>query len=248
MEHEDTKIEESVEEVQMDFGTLFEGTEISEEVQGKVKTIFEAVVASKVNAEVALIQEEYETKFNQQLDEVKTELVDKIDTFLNYAVNEWVESNKVAIEQGIRNEIAENFITGLKDLFLESYIDVPEEKFDLLGEMEQENQELKQSINEEIAKTIEANKTINSLLKESIIVNAIKGLTEIDADKIKELAEGVEFTSESEFKDKVSTIKENFITKTVTTKTPDLNEETHEEVSRTVHPSVERYVQALSRM
>jgi hypothetical protein len=250
MEIKDKTLEEAT-EVEMDLGSLFEGTEISEEVRGKVKTIFEAVVTAKVNEQVetkvTALQEEYEAKFVEQLDEVKSELVEKIDTFLNYAVNEWVEQNKVAIESGIRNEITENFINGLKDLFLENYIEVPEEKFDLIGEMEAEMAELKESMNAEIAKTIDANKKIAVLVKESVIAEVTKGLTETDAEKIKGLAEGVEFTTESEFKEKVLTLKENFFPKNAPLK-DGLNEETHEEVTKIVHPSVEKYVQALSRM
>ena len=246
MENEDKTLEEDT-KVEMDFGSLFEGTEISEEVQGKVKTIFEAVVATKVNEQVVALQEEYEAKFVEQLDEVKTELVEKIDTFLNYAVNEWVEQNKVAIESGIRNEITENFINGLKDLFLENYIDVPEEKFDLIGEMESEMADLKESMNAEIAKTIAANAKIAKLVQESVIAEVTRGLTETDAEKIKGLAEGVEFTTESEFKEKVLTLKDNFFPKNTQVK-EGLNEETHEDVTKIVHPSVEKYVQALSRM
>ena len=207
----ETTIEEST---AVDFGALFEGSEISEEVKDKVKLIFEVALAAKLEEEVKTIQEEFEAKFEETLEEVKAELVEKIDSFLDYAVEEWVEQNRVALESGIRNEITENFILGLKELFAENYIEVPEEKFDLLGEMEEKVVDLTTDLDEQLAKNVTLNSKINSLIKESIIVEVGAGLTAIDSDKFKGLVENVDFESESSFKEKVTTIRENYFSKT----------------------------------
>lgn len=247
MQVEDEKV---IQEEAVDFGLIFEGTELSEEVKEKIKTVFESAVSVKVSAKVAAITEEFETKFDEELDSVKTELTEKIDSFLNYAVNEWVEENKLELETGMKNEITENFIVGLKTLFQESYIDVPEEKYDVLGEMEDKVEVLEDKLNEQLEKNISLSSKVSALVKESIIVEATKGLTDIDSDKLKALTEGVEFDTEATFKEKIQTIKENYFPKQAV-KPHALTEELHvnekgEPVEIPAH--MKRYMDALARV
>ena len=239
-QQEDIKTVEEVTKESVDFGSLFEGTELSEEVKDKVKLIFEVALAAKLEEEVKTIQEEFEAKFEETLEEVKEELVGKIDSFLDYAVEEWVDQNRIALESGIRNEITENFILGLKELFAENYIEVPEEKFDLLGEMETKVVDLTTDLDEQLAKNVTLNSKINLLIKEAIVVEASSGLTAIDSDKLKGLTENVDFESESVFKDKVTTIRENYFSKTTPKATL---QESAAEVNEVVkHAGVSAYI------
>ena len=240
MEQEDIKQEDITKEV--DFGSLFENAELSEETQAKVKLIFEVALEARLTEEVKTIQEEFEVKFEETLEEVKAELVEKIDSFLDYAVEEWVDQNRIALESGIRNEITENFIPGLKELFTENYIEVPEEKFDLLGEMETKVVDLTTDLDEQLAKNVTLNSKINSLIKEAIVVEVGTGLTAIDSDKFKGLVENVDFESESIFKDKVTTIRENYFSKT--TPKAALQESAGEEKEVVKHAGVSAYVAA----
>lgn len=233
----------------IDFGALFEGSELSDEIKDKVKTIFESALAEKVATEVELIKEDYEAKFDASLDEIKAELVESIDTFLNYAVEEWVQENKLAVESGLRTEIAESFITGLKGLFLESFIEVPEEKYDLVAEMEEETATLKASLDEQIAKNAAAAVTISNLIKESVFTEVADGLALTDKDRLKTLAEGVEFGSEQEYKEKLLTIKENYWPKTPAPKTnTSLDESFDDSNGVIINANVKRYAEALNRV
>jgi hypothetical protein len=247
MEQEENAI---LEGAKVDFGALFEGTELSEEIKGKVSLIFETALAAKVSAEVAVIQEEYAVKFDAQLDEVKGELVEQIDTFLNYAVAEWIAENKVAVESGLRTEITEDFITGLKALFVENYIEVPEEKFELVSEMEAEVVTLKSGLDEQIAKNIALTTTIGNLIKESVIADVAKGLTATDAEKLKTLVEGVDFDTEQSYKEKLVTIKENYFPKVAAPKDNQLDEAVVENGDVTpvaTDAQVKAYADAISR-
>jgi len=209
---EDEKVEKIEESV--DFGNLFEGTDLTEDFKDKLKVIFETVVAVKVSDKVAIISEEFEQKFEDSLEEAKTELTEKIDSFLNYAISEWVEENKLQLETGIKNEITENFISGMKNLFQESYIDVPEEKYDVLGEMEVKVETLEEQLNEQLEKNIGLHKKVSDLVKLSIVAEEAKGLTAIDSEKLKSLVEHISFESEELYKENVVTIKENYFPKT----------------------------------
>jgi len=248
----DEKTEDALSNVEaVDFGSLFEGTELTEDFKDKLKLIFESAVSVKVGDKVAAITEELEAKFEETLEETKADLTEKIDAFLNYAINEWIEDNKIQLETGIRNEITENFITGLKDLFNESYIDIPEEKYDVLGEMEVKVENLEEKLNDQLEKNIELHAKISGLIKESIIAEESKGLTAIDAEKLKSLVEHIGFESEEVFQEKVATIKENYFPKT-SAKQSQITE--HVQVEQEDGKMVEvpaymkKYMEALSRI
>lgn len=236
------------EATKVDWGTLFEGQELSTDIKDKVTLIFESALAAKLADEVTLIQEEYEAKFDAQLDEVKKELVEQIDTFLNYAAAEWIAENKVAIESGLRTEITEDFITGLKALFVESYIEVPEEKFELVSEMEAEVVTLKTGLDEQIAKNIALAATVSTLIKESVVSEVSKGLTVTDVEKFKGLIEAVEFESEQSYKEKIVTIKENYFPKAQAPKEQSLDEGVIGDANTViVDANVAAYAAAMSR-
>ena len=144
---------------------------------------------------------------------VKEELVEKVESYLNYVVEEWIKDNQLAVDKGIRSEIAEDFISGLKTLFKEHYIDVPEEKYDVLEAMAQEKEELEKKLNEEIAKNVEISKSNLSFSKEKIFSEASNGLADTEAEKLKDLAENIEFKDEKDFSMKLDTIKESYFAK-----------------------------------
>jgi hypothetical protein len=183
---------------------------ISEEFKGKVATIFEA----RVQDRVAQIEEETETRYAGMLEEavesIKNDLTEKVDDYLSYVVEQWMDDNQIAIESGLRSEITEEFISGLRNLFAEHYIDVPAEKVDLVGELAGKVEELEASLNEEIERGIQTKKALVEARKNEITHVVCEGLTATQVEKIKSLAESVEFSTEDEYKEKLETIRENY--------------------------------------
>jgi hypothetical protein len=152
----------------------------------------------------------YEEKLKEEVETTKSELVEKVDSYLNYVVEEWMQDNKLAIERGIKGEIAEDFISGLKKLFEDHYIDVPDEKYDVLEDQASKIEDLEKKLNEQIEKNVEQNKAIGELKRQDIIDEASKDLADTAKEKFNKLAEEVEFSNEGDFKTKVSTIKESY--------------------------------------
>ena len=183
---------------------------ISEDFKSKAATIFEARVFDRV----AQIQEEIESEYASMLEEavetIKSDLTEKVDDYLNYVVEQWMEENQIAIESGLRSEITEDFIAGLRNLFAENYINVPEDKVDLVEELAAKVEELETKLNEEIETNIEYKKALNEAIKEQLTVEVCEGLTATQVEKIKALAESVDFSTEEEFKDKLETLRENY--------------------------------------
>ena len=194
-----------------DINALFEGdSSISEEFKEKAATIFEA----RVHDRVTQIQEEMEAEYANVLEEavnnIRDELTDKVDDYLNYVVEQWLEQNEIAIESGLRSELTEEFIAGLRNLFAEHYIDVPEEKVDLVDELAGKVEDLEAKLNEEIERGIELRKSLIESVKVQITSEVCDGLTATQVEKIKSLAESVEFSTEEEYKNKLETIRENY--------------------------------------
>jgi hypothetical protein len=183
---------------------------ISEDFKVKAATIFEARVFDRV----AQIQEQMESEYAGMLEEavetIKSDLTEKVDDYLNYVVEQWMEENQIAIESGLRSEITEDFIAGLRNLFAENYINVPEDKVDLVEELASKVEELETKLNEEIETNIEYKKALNEAIKEQLTVEVCEGLTATQVEKIKALAESVDFSTEEEFKDKLETLRENY--------------------------------------
>jgi hypothetical protein len=184
--------------------------DLSEEFKQKAATIFETAIKAKVKEESQRLQGEYETKLKEDTETQKAELVEKVDSYLNYVVEEWMQENKIAIERGIKGEIAEDFIGGLKKLFEDHYIDVPDEKYNVLEDQASKIEDLEKKLNEEITKNVELNKSNGELKKEEIIAKSSEDLTDVQKEKFNKLAEEVEYSNEEDFTSKVTTIKESY--------------------------------------
>ena len=217
MSHEDEKkkdmkeeSEEDLIDVSADVEALTKDEDLSEDFKSKAATIFEAAVKSKVNDAKKKMHASYEEKLKEEVETAKSELVEKVDSYLNYVVEEWMQDNKLAIERGIKGEIAEDFISGLKKLFEDHYIDVPDEKYDVLEDQASKIEDLEKKLNEQIEKNVEQNKAIGQLKRQDIIDEASKDLADTAKEKFNKLAEEVEFSNEEDFKTKVSTIKESY--------------------------------------
>ena len=209
--HDDEKKEEMKKKMKEDIDALFaDDSTISEEFKSKVSTIFEARVQDRVSQ----IEEETETRYASMLEEaidsIKSDLTEKVDDYLSYVVEQWMEENQIAIESGLRSEITEEFISGLRNLFAEHYIDVPAEKVDLVDELATKVEELEASLNEEIERGIQTKKALVEARKNEITHVVCEGLTATQVEKIKSLAESVEFSTEDEYKEKLETIRENY--------------------------------------
>ena len=187
--------------------------DLSEEFKEKAATIFETAVKTRLAEKEKEIQAKSEKEVEEKVSAVKEELVEKVDSYLNYVVEEWIKDNQLAIDRGIKSEISEDFISGLKTLFKEHYIDVPEEKFDVLEAMAKEKEELEKKLNEEMAKNVELSKSNSVFSKEKIFSEASEGLADTETEKLKELAENIEFKDEQDFSKKLDTIKESYFPK-----------------------------------
>lgn len=197
-------------DIKSDIDALVGDADLSEEFKTKAATIFEAAITSKVKAEQERLQSEYDTKFEEEISKSKSELTEKVDSYLNYVVEEWMKENKLALERGIKGEIAEDFIGGLKKLFEDHYIDVPDEKYDVLEDQASKIEEIEKKLNEEIEKNIEMNKVNGSYKRQEIIDENSKDLADTAKEKFDSLVEGVEYSSEEDFAKKVETIKESY--------------------------------------
>jgi len=198
------------EKMKEDMDALFTGENLSEEFVSKATTIFEAAVLARAEEVIAEAEAELVEQFEAAVEEVKEDLAAKVDDYLNYMVEEWVKDNEIAIEKGLRAEIVEDFITGLKGLFEEHYIDIPTDKVDVVEELTAKVEELEEAYNEQIKSAIEMKKELNEHKKFEAIYAACEGLTQTQVEKLKSLAEGVEFTTDEEFATKLSTLKESY--------------------------------------
>ena len=185
-------------------------SDLSEEFKQKAATIFEAAITSKVKAISEEMQADYNKKFDEEVSKAKTDLVEKVDAYMNYVVNEWMKENELAIERGIKGEIAEDFINGLKKLFEDHYIDVPDEKYDVLEDQASKIEELEKKLNEQISKNVEMNKENSSLKRTDIIAEVASDLADTSKEKFAKLTEEVEYSNADDFKKKCETIKESY--------------------------------------
>jgi hypothetical protein len=196
--------------VEEDVKAMFSGEDLSEEFTSKATTIFEAAVVSKVNEILENVTVDLEAELEVEKEEIIESMTSRLDDYMEYVVEEWMKENELAVEQGIRAEIAENFMVGLRNLFTESYIDIPEEKVDLVDELAAKVAELEESLNSEVEKNITARKEIAESKKSEILRDVTEDLTESQVVKMKSLSEGVEFESAEDYKKKLETIKENY--------------------------------------
>ncbi len=193
-----------------DIDALLQGENLSEEFASKAATIFEAAVNSRVTEIAEELQVELQEQFSDAIDHLKEEFTTKIDDYLNYMVEEWMKENELAIESGLRTEIVEDFIGGMRNLFAEHYIDIPEEKVDVVNELAAKVEELEEKLNEEMHRSIQFKKEINEHKRLEALQTVCEGLTQTQVEKLKSLAETVEFTTDEEFADKLETLKEAY--------------------------------------
>jgi len=240
------------EKMKEDMDALFTGENLSEEFVSKATTIFEAAVIARAEEVIAEAEAELMEQFEAAIEEVKEDLAAKVDDYLNYMVEEWVKDNEIAIEKGLRAEIVEDFITGLKGLFEEHYIDIPADKVDVVEELTDKVSELEEAYNEQVKSAIELKKELNEHQKFEAIYAACEGLTQTQVEKLKSLAENVEFTTEEEFATKLGTLKESYFKSDV--KVADSSaldevvvEEEKKQTSVSTDPSMEIYAKTISQ-
>jgi len=192
---------------------LFSGEELSEEFQEKATTIFEAAISTRINEIEEELREDHDKVVTENVESIRKELTERLDDYLGYVVEEWMETNELAIERGIRGDIAENFIHGLKGLFESCYVDVPNEKYDLIDGMATKIEQLEGQVNEEMENNISLRKSILEHRCEEVFNETTEGLVDTEVEKLRSLAEGVEFESEEQYKDKLNILKESYFDK-----------------------------------
>jgi hypothetical protein len=257
--HEDEKEDKAMikkmikkEKMKEDIDALISGENLSEEFIAKAATIFEAAVIARAEEVIAEAEEALTEQFEAAIEEIKEEMATKVDDYLNYMVEEWVKDNEIAIEKGLRAEIVEDFISGLKDLFEDHYIDIPEEKVDVVEELTAKVEELEEAYNEQIKSAVELKKELNEHKKFEAIYAACEGLTQTQVEKMKSLAESIEFTTEDEFTEKMETLKESYFKNPVVSADSsalddEVQIEEEKKVAKSSDPLMEVYSKAISQ-
>ena len=236
-----------------DVKALLEGEELSEEFQEKAKTIFEAAIKTKVEEVKANLEESYAATLVEEIDTVKSQLTERLDSYLEYVADEWVQENKLAIENGIKGEMTESFLNGMKQLFEDHYVTIPEEKYDVLESMVDKLDEMEGKLNEQIEKNVSLNKRLAESEADVILADVAEGLAVSQKEKLASLAENVEFESETDYREKLVTLKESYFpsgkTSAPKSNSENLSEEvsTDEVVSQETTPRMQAYLDTLSR-
>jgi F0F1-type ATP synthase delta subunit len=193
-----------------DIAALFEGADLSEDFQERAKVIFEAAVVSKINEALEEISEEVEQEIEEAKEALKEEFTEKLDTYLDYVIEQWMQENRLAVTTGIRGELAESFISGLKTLFQEHYVSIPDEELDILEQMAERIEDLEESLNNEIETNIELSERVSEYEKDMILSDVAEGLTDVEASKLETLAEGVSYSDADEFREKLEVLRESY--------------------------------------
>lgn len=236
-------------DIQTQLNSIF-GEELSEEFKTKATSIFEAAVIARVNSEMEKVTAKLEEQTATVIAEQKEAMVEKIDSYLNYVVEQWMEENQLAVESGLRTEIAEDFISGLKTLFKEHYIEVPEEKYDVLDELQSKADELTAKLNEAIEQNVSVTKELSELKRQAVFEEQTKDLAATEAEKLKKLVEGVDFENAELYREKVAVIKESYFPKTAKTSPEQVLVEesgTNSAAFTENNDVMSKYVQAISR-
>ena len=253
-EEEEVVAEEQIEDsidVEEDLTALLEGEELSEEFQNKARTIFEAAIKTKISEVKSELQEQYEKTIVEEVASVKAELAERVDAYLEYVSDEWMSENKLAVEAGLKTEMTDSFLTGMKSLFEDHYVTIPEEKYDVLNSMVEKLDEMEGKLNEQINKNVALNKRLAESTSDVILADVSEGLAVTQKDKLATLAENVEFDGEDNYREKLVTLRNSYFPAnpgTPTNKTENLSEgaETgHQQPA--VTGSMESYLKAISR-
>ena len=237
--------------VKEDIDEVFSGEDLTEEAKEKFSTIFEAAVSARVSIEEARLEEAFETRLDEEVEEIKEEITTKIDQYLDYVVESWMEDNKLAVESTLRADIAENFMEGLYNLFAESYITVPEEKLDVVGELKAQIEELETKFDESVNKQLELQSVIDEATMEATFDEVTEGLAATQVEKLRTLAEGIEFTDSESYVKKLNILKGKYFSEKKEVNTGVITEEASEGLNEEAKPAatgeMANYVSAISR-
>ena len=236
----------SEEEVNEDIKAVLSGADLDEEFQKKATTVFEAAVQAKVNSKIESLKETAESRIGEELEKIKEEFANRVENFLSYACEEWMTENELAIEQGLRAEVTEAFMGGLKELFIESNINLPDEQLDAVADMSNKLDEMETRLNEQVEKNIALHEAVGNYRKNEILSELSRGLAEVQKDKFTSLAEAVEFKTEESYREKLEQIKDSYFG----AKKPEVAEEISDEQPQKVEAiseSMSSYVQQLAR-
>jgi len=252
LEVEEITEEEEVVETAYDFSddltALVENeATLSDEFKAKTAVIFETAIKSKISEEVIRLEDEYQSRLEEELEATRSDLVEKVDSYLNYVVEQWMEENKVAVETGLRTEIAEGFMNSLKDLFVESYIDVPESKVDLVDELAESVQELEAKLNEQTGAAIEMSQQLEAYQREAVISEHAGELAATEVEKLKSLVESLDFEDEASFSAKVKTVKESYFKKEVAQEISEEATDDWSDDSVEVNSAMSQYLSAIKK-
>jgi hypothetical protein len=233
---------------------MFNGEDLSEDFKEKASTIFEAAIQARLSEEISELEEQYSTKLEEALEEVSAEMTSKLDDYLDYCVEQWMKENEVAIEHSLRTEITEEFMEGMKKLFAENYIEIPEDKLNVLEELTATVEQLEEKLNSQINENIELSKSISEYSKHEIFAEVAEGLVMTQVEKLRQLAEGIDFDSSNNYKRKLVLVKENYFPAKPASQdlkeeeeaigNNDLNEEANVSFQ---DPSIKRYFNSIAR-
>jgi len=232
--------------IEDDVNALLGGEELTEEFKAKAKTIFEAAITSKISEIRATLEEEYSEKLAEEVAEEKEALTERVDSYLEYVSDEWMEENQLAIEHGLKTELTESFLTGMRSLFEENYVSIPDDKYDVLESMVEKLDDMESKLNEQIEKNIHLNGRLAESVADGILESVSGGLAATQKEKLASLAESVEFESEATYRDKLETLKESYFTSTSTARKTETLTEGEAAAPETHSGSMASYLKTLS--
>ena len=258
IEHEEEEVvaeseqeEEELIDVEQDIQALLEGEELSEEFQNKARTIFEAAIRSKLSEIKEQVAVSYEEKLVEEVASIKEELEDRVDSYLEYVADEWLQENQIAIEHGLKSEMTESFLKGMRGLFEEHYVTIPEEKYDVIESMVDKLDEMEDKLNEQIEKNVALNRRLSESTADVIFADVTEGLAQTQRDKLASLIENVEFESEESYREKISTLRKSYFPDNAGVQrdnSENLTEGNQAEVSASVSSTMETYLKTLGRV
>ena len=259
IEHEEEEVvaeseseqEEETIDVEQDIQALLEGEELSEEFQNKARTIFEAAIRTKLSEIKEQVKVSYEEKLVEEVASIKEELKDRVDSYLEYVADEWVQENKIAIEHGLKSEMTESFLNGMRGLFEEHYVTIPEEKYDVIESMVDKLDEMEGKLNEQIEKNVALNRRLAESSADVVFGEVTEGLATTQKEKLATLVENVEFESEADYREKLVTLKESYFPSNAGAqkdKSENLSEETSTPTYQDISSTMETYLQTMSRV
>ena len=252
---EETTEEEVIEEtidVEADLKALIEGEKLSEDFENKARTIFETTIKTKVSEIKEELQESYANALVEELDGIKAGLTERVDSYLEYVADEWFQENALSVESGLKTEMTESFLDGMKSLFEEHYVTIPEEKYDVLNSMVDKLDEMEGKLNEQIERNVALNSRLAESTADVIFADVAEGLADTQKEKLATLAENVEFESETDYREKLANLKESYFPSNAAapkSTSENLSEEvsTDEVASQDVNPTMQAYLETLSR-